>query len=128
MRTPEELADFVNVVNRDRPDAALLTFFQNAAPLLLNEDCPMQLFVGYVDSCAVATSELFLGGGVAGIHAVSTRKAFQRRGIGLAMTWAAADQGRLLGAATATLQASEEGRSVYARLDFSACCQFVEYR
>ncbi|MBI3694283.1 MAG: GNAT family N-acetyltransferase, partial [Acidobacteria bacterium] len=33
VRTPEELADFVNVVNRDRPDAALLTFFQNAAPL-----------------------------------------------------------------------------------------------
>ncbi len=130
VRAPEELADFaaVNGADRDPPDAAVLTFYQSAAPLLLEEDCPMQLFVGYVDDWAVAASELFLGAGVAGIHAVSTRKAFQRRGIGLAMTWAAADQGRRLGAATATLQASEEGRGVYPRLGFSPCCQFVEYR
>ena len=128
VRTPEELADFAAVNAGDPPDAAVLTFFQSAAPLLLQTDCPMQLFVGYVEDCAVAANGLFLAAGVAGIYGVSTRKAFQRRGIGLAMTWAAADQGRRLGAATATLLASDEGRGVYARLGFSRCCQFVEYQ
>ncbi len=126
--TPEELADFAAVHAGDPPDLAVLAFCHSAEPLLLKNDCPNLLFVGYVDGRAAAASEVFLEAGAAGIYGVATEREFQRRGIGLAMTWAAADAGRRLGAGIATLQASAAGRGVYARLGFSACCQFVEYR
>jgi ribosomal protein S18 acetylase RimI-like enzyme len=128
VRTPAELADFATVVAGDPPDREMANFFLSAEPLVLEENAPMQLFAGYLDGRAAASSELFLSDGIAGIYGVSTLPGFQRRGIGLAMTWAAADQGRRRRAATAALQASDAGRGVYARLGFSPCCQFVEYQ
>ena len=128
VRTAAGLADFAAVVAGDPPESGMTDFFRSAAPLVLEENSPMQLFVGYLEGQAVASSELFLSGDIAGIYGVSTHPAFQRRGIGLAMTWAAADQGRRLGATTAALQASDAGRSLYSRLGFSPCCQFVEYQ
>lgn len=126
--TSEALTDFSVVVAGDPPDQAIASFFHRASAIVLNPDCPMQFFVGYMDGIPAASAELFLGGGLAGIHMVSTREQFQRRGIGLAMTWAAAHEGRKRGAAMAALQASEQGRGVYARLGFADCCGFVEYR
>lgn len=130
VRTPTELADFaaINAANWE-PDPSVLSFYPGADPVLLQEDCPMQLFVGYLDGSPAAASELFVGGGVAGLHAVSTRTAFRGRGLGSALTWAAADEARRLGLPTVILQASsEEGQRVYARLGFRPCCHFVEYQ
>jgi ribosomal protein S18 acetylase RimI-like enzyme len=129
VRTDAELFDFaaVQAANWDPPDPSVLEFFARAAPVVLEKDCSMQFFVGYVGGIAVSASELFLTQDAAGIHMVSTRAAFRRRGIGCAMTWAAADEGRRQGAVTAMLQASGEGRPVYARLGFEACCEFTEY-
>jgi ribosomal protein S18 acetylase RimI-like enzyme len=129
VRTLGELRDFaaVNADNWWPPDAAVTAFFESAADMLLREECPMRLFVGYVDGVAAAASELFLSGSTAGVHMVSTRRAFRRRGIGLRMTWAAVEEGLRCGSGLATLQASEEGRGVYERLGFRACGQFVEY-
>ncbi|MBI3684548.1 MAG: GNAT family N-acetyltransferase [Acidobacteria bacterium] len=122
VRTTAELNDFAN------GDPAALAFYQSAAPVLLEEDCSMRLFIGCLDGHRVATSELFLGGGVAGLYGISTRKEHQRRGIGLYMTWAAAAEARRLGFPTAVLLASEEGQRVYERLGFRAVCLFVEYQ
>jgi ribosomal protein S18 acetylase RimI-like enzyme len=127
VRTPAELADFAVVVAGDPPEPGIVDFFLSAGPAVLEENSPMQLFIGYLEGQAVASSELSLGADIAGIYGVSTLPAFQSRGIGLAMTWAAADQGRRLGAITAA-QASDAGRGVYARLGFLPCCQFVEYQ
>ncbi len=128
--TISELADFaaVNAANWDPPDPAVSAFYQGATQVLLRQDCPMRLFVGYLNGLAVAASELFLGGGVAGLYGVATRVQFRRRGIGIALTWAAADEARRLGITTATLQASEDGQSVYARLGFRTCCHFAEFQ
>jgi GNAT superfamily N-acetyltransferase len=125
-----ELEDFadVNARNWDPPDATVLEFFRRAADVVLCADCSMLLFVGYVGAEPAVTGELFLTEGVAGIHMVSTRKDFQRRGYGTAMTWWLADEGRAQGAKFAMLQASEAGRPVYARLGFAPCGTFVEYR
>jgi len=130
VKTPEQLNDFaaVNAANWDPPDTNVIEFFRRAAPLLLADNCPMRLFVGYAEGQAVASSELFMSKDVAGIHMVSTRREFQRRAYGLAMTWTAADEGRRMGARLISLQASDQGLPVYERLGFVPLCRFVEYQ
>lgn len=129
-RTAAEIADFAGVMAAcwDPPDHAVLDFFAAATPLLAGEDCPMQLFTGYLGGVPAAGSELMLAGGVAGIHMVATRREYQRRGIAIAVSWHALQAGRRAGLSIAALQASEEGEPVYAKLGFRACCRFVEYR
>ncbi|MGH9578550.1 MAG: GNAT family N-acetyltransferase, partial [Terriglobales bacterium] len=130
VRSVGELADFaaVNAANWNPPDPAVSAFYRGAAQVLLKEDCSMRLFVAYRNDLAVAASELFVGGGVAGLYNIATRALVRRQGIGTALTWAAADEARRLGLSTATLQASEDGKGVYARLGFRACCHFAEYQ
>jgi ribosomal protein S18 acetylase RimI-like enzyme len=128
--TPAELREFVAVTagNWEPPDEQVRVFFEAAAGAVLEEACPMRLYVGYVEGVAAAASELFLSEGVAGIHMVSTGRKFRRRGYGLAMTWTAAGEGFRAGAGLAALQASEMGRGVYERLGFRGCGEFVEYQ
>ncbi len=125
-----DLEEFVAVLNAcvDPPDPGVGAFFRMALPELLKDDSPMRLFVGYVDDRPVATSELYTGGEVAGVHMVATHPEFRRRGFGWAVTWAALDEGRKLGLMTATLQASPEGEGVYRQLGFRAVCRFTEYQ
>jgi ribosomal protein S18 acetylase RimI-like enzyme len=108
-------------------DPAIGAFYRKGAPLLLREACPMRLFVGYLDGAPVATAEVFLGSGAAGIYGVSTLERFRGQGIGSVMTWTAAGEGRREGATLAVLEASESGERVYSRLGFRACCRFWEY-
>jgi ribosomal protein S18 acetylase RimI-like enzyme len=128
-RTREGLRDFAGVMADcfTPPCAAVTEFFERAAPVLLKDECPMKFFVGYVDGVPAAGSELYLGGDVAGVHMVATRIQFQRRGLGLALTWTALNAARPFGVATATLQASDQGVPVYRRLGFREVCRFVEY-
>lgn len=130
VRTASDLEGFAEVMARcwDPPDPAVRDFFRRAAPLLLAGDCPMRLFTGWVEGTPAAGSELFVGGGAAGIHMVATRREYQRRGFGMALTWAALREGRDLGLSLGTLQASEEGQPVYRRLGFQPCGLFVEYQ
>lgn len=129
VRTATELLDFASVMADcfTPPDAAVLEFFERGASILLKDDCPMKFFVGYLDGAPAAGSELFVGGGVAGVHMVATRVRYQRRGLGLALTWAALNAGRPFGLTMATLQASDQGAPVYRRLGFREVCRFVEY-
>lgn len=117
----------INAANWEPPDPAVDEFFRRGQPLLLEAGCPMRLYVGYLNGEPAASGELFLGGGAAGIHMVSTRREFRRRGIGCAMTWHCAAEGLAAGLDLAVLQASEEGAPVYARLGFQAVCRFTEY-
>jgi ribosomal protein S18 acetylase RimI-like enzyme len=118
----------VNAANWDPPDQNVLEFFTRASTLLLHPACPMQLFVGYSGGVPAATGELFLGGGVGGIHMISVSREFRRRGFGAAITWAAIEAAKLAGVQWVTLQASEEGRPVYERLGFTSCGQYTEYQ
>jgi ribosomal protein S18 acetylase RimI-like enzyme len=129
VRTSQELLEFARIMAEcfDPPDASVVEFFARAAAVVLRDDCPMQFFLAWVNGQAAAGSELFLDGGFAGVHMVATRREFQRRGLGFAMTWTALAAGRRLGARTAALQASDEGVRVYDKLGFGKCCRFVEY-
>jgi ribosomal protein S18 acetylase RimI-like enzyme len=109
------------------PDAAVIQFFELGKRILLQEDCPMRFYVAWMESEPAAVSELFLGGGVAGVHMVATAARYRRRGLGMALTWTALEEGRRAGMKSGVLQASAEGQPVYERLGFEPCGRFVEY-
>jgi hypothetical protein len=94
-----------------------------AAHIFLNERLlalpNVRLFAGRAGGEVVATSILVATGEVAGIYWVATLEGQRGRGYGAALTWAAAAGGAALGCTVASLQASELGRPVYARMGFA---------
>jgi ribosomal protein S18 acetylase RimI-like enzyme len=132
VRTPEQVREFSGAGANPLLDSTDANFFTAATPALLAANCPVWLYVGYVDDTPVATSELTLSGsaarGVAGIYNVSTRLAFRKRGIGTAMTLRPLLDARAAGYRIAVLQASEEGKRVYARLGFQPIGEIQEYK
>lgn len=125
----EDLTDFAGVIasNWEPPDQAVFGFYDSAAPLLIQDQCPMTLFVGYLDGDPVASGELFLTGKIAGLYSVCTRKRCRGRGIGSALSWTVLDDARKRGISTAVLQSSDQGKGLYSRLGFKACCEFAEF-
>ncbi len=128
VRTPVLLDAFADVLaaNWTPPDDDVHVFFHKAAPLLLDADTPMRLFVGIAGDSPVCCGELFLShhGQVAGLHMLVTRTGCRGNGFGFAMSRA------LLAAAPhsplAVLLASAEGEALYRRLGFVPCGLFAE--
>ena len=118
--SPADLAAFARVLaaNWDPPDHAVIDFYARAAVVALAPDFPARFYVGYLDGEPVASSECFVGHGVAGLYA----------GVGTALTVAPLVDARAAGYRAATLQASAGGRGVYARLGFVPCGSFREYK
>lgn len=133
-------------IRRVMTDADLETYVRIFAPILspspaftallvdasrrigYGEEAPEVHFVGVLDGEPVATVSLITAGGAAGIYNVTTVEHARGRGIGAVMTAAAVEAGRLRGMATAALQASTMGRSVYESLGFRQACDLVPYR
>jgi len=117
VRTPEQLVAFRETAFRS------FGFPVAAAHIFLNERLlalpHVRLFAGKVDGAVVATSLLAVTGAVAGIYWVGTLEGVRRRGYGEALTWAAVAGGREAGCRVASLQASQLGRPVYARMGFA---------
>lgn len=84
-------------------------------------------FVGYLDGSPVATTSLLLCGDLVGVYHVVTLPAARGRGIGRAMTVAALQYGRSLGATHAALQSSEMGFKVYRAIGFVRYCDLTLY-
>ena len=75
----------------------------------------------------VATSLLYLDGGVAGIYNVATLPQVRHLGIGSALTLALLLQARSWGYRIGTLQSSQMGLQLYRRLGFREYCTFQAY-
>jgi len=87
---------------------------------------PIRNFLGYWNGKPVATSSLFIGGGVAGIYNVSTLLEARGRGIGAALTLRPLQDAHEMGYHIGVLQSSEMGFSVYQKLGFRHLGQ-IEY-
>ncbi|MFM8368719.1 MAG: GNAT family N-acetyltransferase [Chloroflexota bacterium] len=93
----------------------------------LGLDLPVRNYIGYLHGKAVATSCLFLGGGVAGIYSVSTLPEARGKSIGLAMTVKPLHDARDLGYRIATLQSSKMGFNIYKKIGFKHLCQIEHF-
>ena len=99
----------------DFASSAWLEMFQEIGVI----DDPMcHLYLGKIDGTPVATSELFLGGGVAGIHGVTTVPEYRGRGIGTGMTLSALIDARRDGYEIGVLFSSEMAVGIYRGLGF----------
>lgn len=82
------------------------------------DDPQWSLYLGSLDGMPVSTSALFLGAGVAGIHAVTTLPGYRGKGIATAMTYppllAARGQGYWIG----VLFSSEMAIDIYRKIGF----------
>jgi len=88
----------------------------------LGDDLPWQCYLGRVDGAPVATVELFVDRGVAGIQYVVTLPHLRRRGIGGAMTGYALREAWTRGCEIAVLSASPDAIGIYRKLGFVEYC------
>ena len=76
----------------------------------------------------MATAELTIAGGVAGLYNITTLPACRGRGIGSAMTWQPLLDARAAGLGAAVLQAADAGVNVYRRIGFAPFGVITEYK
>ena len=84
-------------------------------------------FLGILDGEPVATSGVYVTGGIAGVYNVATLPAARGKGVGAAVTWAAALAGAAAGATRSILQASEMGAPVYTRMGYATPARYRQF-
>jgi len=85
------------------------------------------MYIGYLGSRPAATSMRVTSHRIAGVYTVATLTEFRGRGIGEAMTWRAALDGRAEGCVAACLQASRMGFPIYARMGFRHVADYATW-
>jgi GNAT superfamily N-acetyltransferase len=104
-------------------EPALSRWFTIAMDLKL----PMKFYLAFQNGEPVATSQLFLAEGVAGIYYVTTVPKARNQGIGFAVTLRPLQAALEMGYRVGTLQASKLGEPVYRRMGFEICGIMTAY-
>lgn len=108
------------------PETSVDPWFELLAAL--GFDLPLRNYLATLDGEPVATSQLLLGAGVAGIYVVATLPEARRQGIGAAITLAPLREARAMGYRIGILHASPKGEGVYRRLGFQEYCRMSHYQ
>ncbi len=114
-------------VGYEFPDFVGEAYFDLAKSIGLDAQSVFRNYVGLLNGEPVATSSIFLGGGVAGIYNVATIPEARRRGIGANMTLLPLLEARGQGYKAGILQSSSMGLNIYRKLGFREYCQFMSY-
>jgi GNAT superfamily N-acetyltransferase len=93
-------------------------------PQLLNVP-GVSLFVAYLDDQPVGNSILVETGDTSGIYSVGVVESARRRGVGLAVTWAAVDHAREIGSLAVFLQSTQVGFGVYSAMGFRTVAEYA---
>jgi ribosomal protein S18 acetylase RimI-like enzyme len=115
------------VTGSDLPERVLTLLLEVSAQHGFPRHASVRYYLGWLNGEPVATSLLFLGGGVAGIYNVATFPHARRQGVGTAVTLAALREARAMGYRIGTLQSTPMGLNVYRRLGFQAYGTFSFY-
>jgi GNAT superfamily N-acetyltransferase len=116
---------YASIVGFEHPDTEAKTWFELFTHL--GFDLPLRSYVGILNGEPVATSQLFLAAGVAGIYVVATVPDARRQGIGAALTRAALREARTMGYQIGILHSSPMGLGVYRQLGFQEYCKMSHY-
>ncbi len=81
-------------------------------------------YLGVLDGRPAGTAMRFTSHRIAGVFNVSTVPEYRRRGIGAALTWAAALDGLAEGCIASALQASAMGEPLYRRMGYRAALTY----
>lgn len=118
----------ITSANSTPPDPYVGAYYDLTQHAFLDGASPPRLYLGCLEGRPVATAELTIAGGVAGLYNVSTLGAFRGRGVGSALTDHCLSEAQRLRLSTAVLQASLEGEPVYRRLGFVATGTVTEFK
>lgn len=130
VQSSAQLRDFASVVacNWNPPDPNVRAFYEQAATLLLRPECPLWLYVGYLNGRAVATAELTVSAGAVGLYNIATLQEYRGRGAGTALTTVPLRDALARGHQLAVLQAAPDGLRIYERIGFQAFGTITEYK
>lgn len=117
----------VMTIGSDIPEEGLKLLLDLVSRHGFTDDPSVYYYLGVLAGKPVATSLLYLGGGVAGIYNVATLPEVRHQGIGSALTLAPLLQARTWGYRFGTLQSSPMGLNLYRRLGFREYCKFHAY-
>lgn len=117
----------VMAVSSEIPEEGLALLLELVSKHTFTGDPSVQFYIGLFEDKPVATSLLYLGGGVAGIYNVATLPEFRHQGIGSALTVAPLLQARTWGYRIGTLQSTPMGLHLYRQLGFREYCTFQAY-
>ncbi len=127
VRDEDGLADWVSVWLFPVSDDVRRLYFDVLRQRGFGDHLPWRYYVGRLGGKPVATSELFVGEGVAAVHYVITLPELRRRGIGTAMTLHVLHEARAMGYRVGVLTASPDGIGIYRQLGFREYCWFRRY-
>ncbi|ANM30471.1 hypothetical protein ABI59_14175 [Acidobacteria bacterium Mor1] len=128
-RGAEHIVNYSRTLGRlfEPPDVTFPRYYQAVTPALYKPECPVRLYVGYLDNEAVATAELTVTGKVGGLYNVATIPSVRKRGLSRALIGQALLDARELGLERVILQTGD-AEPFFAKLGFKPFGEWVSYQ